>query len=298
MKPVLANLLQLLWDSGLKVGHSFRTVGDCITSALDDGHLRTALVNTRLLAGQQGPTQLSGRRSGKGSAPAGRVVHNAVIRDREARYRRFGATACLQEPNVKETAGGLRDFHTALWLIYAGTDTRGWTKRALTTWFPESEARKACEAMIFCGAFATLRTSLPDEKTETLSLDLQTILAGQYGYKSGAHQLGSEKLMRDYYRHARELNLFLEAVSRATADSETRLARSWLKRSNEKLHEPFAIREDACNLTVNPSSLAGIRWRFLMPSLWLRPPGFRSTTGCTRLSCKFAVDRPGIPDLC
>jgi len=54
MKPVLTNLLQLLWDSGLKVGHSFRTVGDCITSALDDGHLRTALVNTRLLAGNRG----------------------------------------------------------------------------------------------------------------------------------------------------------------------------------------------------------------------------------------------------
>jgi [protein-PII] uridylyltransferase len=56
MKPVLANLLQLLWDSGLKVGHSFRTVGDCVTSALDDGHLRTALVNTRFLAGNRGYT--------------------------------------------------------------------------------------------------------------------------------------------------------------------------------------------------------------------------------------------------
>src|ERR1700738_4281181 len=54
MKPVLTNLLRLLWDAGLAVGHSFRTVGDCITTALDDPHLRTALVDTRLLAGNKG----------------------------------------------------------------------------------------------------------------------------------------------------------------------------------------------------------------------------------------------------
>src|SRR5260370_19740343 len=54
MKPVATNLLELLWDAGLTVGHSFRTVGDCVTTALDDVHLRTAAVNTRLLAGNKG----------------------------------------------------------------------------------------------------------------------------------------------------------------------------------------------------------------------------------------------------
>src|SRR5258708_24644942 len=54
MRPVLTGLLRLLWDAGLAVGHSFRTVGDCITTSLDDPHLRTALVNNRLLAGNKG----------------------------------------------------------------------------------------------------------------------------------------------------------------------------------------------------------------------------------------------------
>jgi [protein-PII] uridylyltransferase len=53
MKEVAANFLRLLWDAGLSVGHSFRTVGDCVTSSVADPHLRTALVKTHLVAGSK-----------------------------------------------------------------------------------------------------------------------------------------------------------------------------------------------------------------------------------------------------
>src|SRR5262249_44257947 len=53
MKLLSESLLQLLWDAGLTVGYSFRTVGDCVAAVFDDPHLRTALVHTRLLAGNQ-----------------------------------------------------------------------------------------------------------------------------------------------------------------------------------------------------------------------------------------------------
>jgi [protein-PII] uridylyltransferase len=252
MKPVLANLLQLLWDSGLKVGHSFRTVGDCVTSALDDGHLRTALVNTRFLAGNKGLHNSLEDALEKDRRRRAASFITAVSREREARYRRFGATACLQEPNVKETAGGLRDFHTALWLIYARHGYKRLDEARAHNLVSESEARKALRGYDFLWRVRTSAHFLTGRKTETLSLDLQTILAGQYGYKSGAHLLGSEKLMRDYYHHARELNLFLEAVSARMADSETRPSRSWRKRTNEKLHEPFAIRRGRLQFDGEP----------------------------------------------
>ena len=119
MKPVSANLLRLLWDAGLTVGHSFRTVGDSVTTALDDPHLRTALVNTRLLAGNKGLHNSLQEALEKDRRRRVESFLTAMNREREARYAKFGAAVCLQEPNVKETAGGLRDYHTALWLAHA-----------------------------------------------------------------------------------------------------------------------------------------------------------------------------------
>ena len=165
-----------------------------------------------------------------------------VSRECDARYRRFGATACLQEPNVKETAGGLRDFHTALWLIYARHGYKRLDEARAHNLVSESEARKVLRGYDFLWRVRTSAHFLTGRKTETLTLDLQTILAGQYGYKSGAHQLGSEKLMREYYRHAKELNLFLEAVTARTADSETRPSVRGASEATRNFHEPFAIR--------------------------------------------------------
>src|SRR6185369_2920390 len=223
-----------------------------ITSALDDGHLRTALVNTRLLAGNRGLHNSLEDALEKDRRRRAESFITAVIRDRDARYRRFGATACLQEPNVKETAGGLRDFHTALWLIYARHGYKRLDEARAHNLVSESEARKALRGYDFLWRVRNSAHFLTGRKTETLSLDLQTILAAQYGYKSGAHQLGSETLMRDYYRHAKELNLFLENVTARTADTETGLFRSWHTRSNAKLHEPFAIRRGRLQFDGEP----------------------------------------------
>jgi [protein-PII] uridylyltransferase len=252
MKLVLANLLQLLWDAGLTVGHGFRTVGDCITSALDDPHLRTAMVNTRFLAGNKGlhnslrEALEKDRRRRAGSFVA------AVSRERDARYARFGATVCLQEPNIKETAGGLRDFHTALWLVHAQHGYKTLGEARAHDLVSESEARKALRAYDFLWRIRHSAHFLMRRKTERLSLEMQPILAAQFGYKPGTHLLGSEKLMRDYYRHAQELHLFSQAVSARVGDNEPRVSRSWRKRVSEKLSEPFAIRRGRLEFDGEP----------------------------------------------
>ena len=252
MKPVLDNLLRLLWDSGIKVGHSFRTVGDCVTSALDDPHLRTALVNTRFLAGNRGLHNSLNEALEKDRRRRVDSFITAVGRERDARYVRFGATVCLQEPNIKETAGGLRDFHTALWLIHARHGYKKLDEARAHNLVSESEARKVLRAYDFLWRVRNSAHFLMGRKTETLSLGMQTILAEQFGYKPGVHLLGSEKLMRDYYHHARELNLFLEAVSARVSDNEAQLSRSWRKRGDERLHEPFTIRRGRLRFDGEP----------------------------------------------
>src|SRR5260370_40983480 len=101
MKPLLAHLLRLLWDAGLAVGHSFRTVGDSVTAALNDPHLRTALVNTRLVAGSKGLHNSLLEALQKDRRRRAASFLSAIQRERELRYARFGAAVCLQEPNIQ-----------------------------------------------------------------------------------------------------------------------------------------------------------------------------------------------------
>ena len=108
-------ILRLLWDAGLTVGHSFQTVKECVSAAQKDLHLQTALTSTRLLAGNRTlfeslSSALEGVRRKRRDA-----FIAAVQNERAERYGKFGDAICLQEPNVKESAGWLtRSAHCAL----------------------------------------------------------------------------------------------------------------------------------------------------------------------------------------
>jgi [protein-PII] uridylyltransferase len=252
MKPVSANLLRLLWDAGLTVGHSFRTVGDCVTTALDDPHLRTALVNTRLLAGNKALHNSLQEALEKDRRRRVESFLAAVNREREARYAKFGAAVCLQEPNVKETAGGLRDYHAALWMAHARYGYKTLDELRAHGLVAEDEARRIIRAYDFLWRVRNAAHYLMRRKTERLSLDMQPVLAKQFGYEAGAYSLPSERLMRDYYRHARELHLFSEALLARVTDNEPRAPRWWRKQSGETSREPFSIRNGRLQFEGEP----------------------------------------------
>ena len=240
VKSLATTLLSLLWDAGLTVGHGFRTVGECTVAALDDTHLRTALIHTRILGGNKALHHSLGNALEKDRQRRSKRFLAAVIGEREARYRKFSEAVCLQEPNIKESAGGLRDYHTTLWLSHAryGYDTleelRGHDL------VREEEARQANKAYEFLWRVRHSAHFLTNRKTDRLSLDLQPVVARQFGYEAGTYSLGSEKLMRDYYRHALELHRLGETVMGRIIDDESRGRRSWRKRLAGQ--EPFAIR--------------------------------------------------------
>src|SRR5260370_15720947 len=106
----------------------------------------------------------------------------------------------------------------------------------------DQEVRKVLSA---CAFLWRIRHSVhypTGRKTEHLSLDMQPNLAGQFGYNPGTYLLGSEKLMRDYYRHARELHLFSEDITARVADTGTHPSRRWLRPPTNTANEPLKIR--------------------------------------------------------
>jgi len=106
----------------------------------------------------------------------------------------------------------------------------------------ENEARRILRAYDFLWRIRHSTHFQFGRKTERLSLDLQPNLAEQFRYEPGTFLLGSEKLMRDYYRHARELNLFSEGMVARIVDDQPRPSRRWTRRPTYGATEPFAIR--------------------------------------------------------
>src|SRR2546430_3942950 len=120
VQRLMQELLYALWDLGLHVGHSLRSLDDGVAMARTDFPSRTSMQEARFLAGDR---RLFARFQ--------RVLRENVFRrdfakflettlaERDQRYRKFGASPYIGEPNLKESAGGLRDVHTAMWLAEA-----------------------------------------------------------------------------------------------------------------------------------------------------------------------------------
>jgi [protein-PII] uridylyltransferase len=251
MRQLLERVLRLLWDAGLTAAHSFRTVNECIAATRSDNHLQTSLVATRLLAGNgtlyECLLSVLERERRRRSGP----FLSAVLQERNERYAKFGNVVCLQEPNVKESAGGLRDFHTALWAAYARfgcVNINDLQDRSLASGEEIKRAERAYEFLLRVRYNMHLQSG---RKIDRLALDVQAALAKEFGYKTDPHLLASEKFMRDYFRHAGELHAFSQSVLARATEPEKRQP-GWQRWSGWQrawsLAEPFSIKNGKLRL--------------------------------------------------
>jgi [protein-PII] uridylyltransferase len=207
VQRVAQGVLYTLWDLGLQVGHAVRSLGDCLALARTDFPSRTAMQQARYLVGDR---RLFNRFR---KVLAENVYQKdfaqfleTTLAERDQRYRKFGASPYIGEPNVKESAGGLRDIHTAMWLASTKFGTRTlrelYDKRLIT----EREQRAADEALTFLWRVRNELHFLSGHRNDVLSRDVQPQIAKNFGYASDELSLHVEKFMRDYYLHARVIH--------------------------------------------------------------------------------------------
>src|SRR6202158_3443501 len=117
VQRVTQGLLYMLWDLGLTVGHSVRSLDDCVAMARTDFASRTSMQEPRYVVGDRRLFQRFRRVLAENvyRKDFGQFLETALT-ERDQRYRKFGGSPYMGEPNVKESAGGLRDLHTAMWL--------------------------------------------------------------------------------------------------------------------------------------------------------------------------------------
>ena len=201
-KQKLERFVGWLWDIGLEVGHSVRTVAECIELATQDVTVQTGLLEARLLAGERKLFRRFGKEYWRALDP--QQFCKAKQLEQEQRHERYRDTNL--EPNIKETAGGLRDLHNILWISKAAGIGAAWSDLAKRDIITRREATQLRQHESFLQNLRIRLHYLARRREERLVFDVQTALAAQMGLRDTAHRRASEHLMQRFYRTAKEIS--------------------------------------------------------------------------------------------
>ncbi|NRR31505.1 [protein-PII] uridylyltransferase [Oxalobacteraceae bacterium] len=210
----LEELVQLLWDLGLEIGSSIRTVDECMTESKADITVQTSLLEARLVCGQQELFNELQYRYDAAMDP--QAFFHAKVLEMRQRHAKYEDTAFSLEPNCKESPGGMRDLQVILWVAKAAGLASSWRTLATSNLITQTEAKQLMEKE---RAFKDIRVRLhlhAGRREDRLVFDVQTALADSLGLQatgSGAHmRRASEYLMQRYYWAAKtvtQLNTIL-----------------------------------------------------------------------------------------
>ncbi len=218
-EPVSA-FLTLLWDIGLQVGHSTRTVDECRDECRRDLTTVTTLMEARWLLG---PEDLF-RRMEKACAPPGvwpaRSFFEAKLKEQQARHARYDDTAYNLEPNVKGSPGGLRDIQMILWVARRHFGTGDLEALVAHDFLTPGQLRVLHQGRDFLWRVRFALHVLTGRKEDRLLFDYQSRIAQLFGYQDATYMLAVEQLMQRYYRTVMDLSrlnemllqLFQEAI--------------------------------------------------------------------------------------
>lgn len=201
----ISAVMRFLWDLNFDLGHSTRTVAECIRVADEDTDFATSLLEARFLAGE-GPLreEFAARFSAWLHGGAARRLAVQKIEERHRRIESFNGTVQIQSPNVKESPGGLRDIHVSRWLSVLAGGADDIASLADAGYLRPEEARDYGGALDF---FLGVRNALhvvSGKRADLLNHVILPELAAHLGYP-GDGSRPVERLMREYYHHAGEV---------------------------------------------------------------------------------------------
>jgi len=211
-QAALTNFLTFLWDIGLEVGHSVRTIPDCIEQSTADITVATNLIEARLLHGAE--TLFNEMRAAL--APEflwpSKDFFSAKWKEQIARHNKFDDTAYKLEPNIKETPGGLRDIQMIGWVAKRHFDAKTLHDLVSVNFLNEDEYSLLCDHQEFLWKIRIALHLLTGRGEDRLLFDFQRDLAKQLGFNDDQQQLGVEKFMKQYYRAVGELSRLNEML--------------------------------------------------------------------------------------
>jgi len=280
---VIETVLYLLWDLKLKVGHSSRSIKDCLRLGSEDYTIRTAMLEHRFVCGDINlASQLNDKLWKNLFSGTAKDFISAKLKERENRHEKHGQRYMV-EPNVKEGKGGLRDLQSLYWIAKYVYQTQNISDLVDLNVFRSDEYLQFEQAEEFLWAVRCQMHHLADRAIEQLSFDLQVEVASAMGYHDSRDQRAVEIFMQDYFRHATRVGdltrIFLTSLEAVHAKDEPLLERIFKRKpkiDNDYIviHNRLAIKSEKEFLT-NPINLLKLFSEALRTGLLIHPNAMR-----------------------
>ena len=242
----IEQFLTFLWDIQLKIGHSTRSLSQCVDEAKADISVATNLMETRLLAGDPKLLEKLRAKTGPRKIWSSAAFYTGKINEQKERYRKHADTEYNLEPNIKEAPGGLRDIQVINWTAKRHFEVDRRSHLVHKGFLSEEEYATLRRDEEFLWKVRFGLHLIAERPEERLLFDYQRKLAVMLGYTESDGRLGVEKFMQRYYQvvmSIRELNdVLLQYLDEA-------IYRKNKTKSVVKINERFLIRDNYLDTT-------------------------------------------------
>ncbi|MFM2099908.1 MAG: hypothetical protein RLZZ366_1447, partial [Pseudomonadota bacterium] len=244
-EQVIESILYTLWDLGLKVGHSSRSLDEMVKMCKSDLTIRTAMLESRYVWGDQLLYDEASARFDKDVlAGTARTFVTDKLAERDARHKRMGDSRYVVEPNLKEGKGGLRDLHTLFWIgkyIHRVQSVAELVERGLLS---KEELRQFQKAENFLWAVRCHLHAITGRAEERLTFDVQREIASRMRYNDRPGRSAVERFMQHYFLNAKQVGdltgVFLAHLDDSFAEKGRRFSLAGFRRAPRKL-EGFVL---------------------------------------------------------
>ena len=268
-RQALEQFLAFMWDIGLEVGSSVRSITDCVEYSRDDLTVITNLMEARYLDGDTKLyASLEAALAPEKVWPVERFFR-AKLEEQSARHRKFDDTGYKLEPNVKESPGGLRDIQTIAWVAKRHFGAQTLSELRERGFLSKQECDELFGGQDFLWRVRFALHMLTGRKEDRLLFDHQIKAAGLFGYVDQDHNLAVEQFMQLYYRTIKSLSclndmllqLFDEAILRGDENADAQplnrrfqVRRGFLEATSDEVfrRHPFALIEIFAALQKHP----------------------------------------------
>lgn len=267
-EDALSAFVTALWDIGLEIGHSVRTVEQCATEASGDLSVATTLMEARLLAGPAALFEAMQETIAPDRMWPSTEFFAEKRKEQIARHHRYHDTAYNLEPNVKGSPGGLRDIQMIGWVAKRHFGAATLAELVDHRFLTKGQLRRLEDGQTFLWRIRFGLHILTGRREDRLLFDHQIKLARLLGYEDATYTLAVEQLMQRYYRTVMELSrlnemllqLFEEAILMDPGampeplNSRFQIKNGYLQTVNDRVfrNQPSALLELFLVLQQNP----------------------------------------------
>ena len=311
---VLEAFITFLWDTGLEIGSSVRSVAAAHAHASADITVMTNLMESRLIVGSEQTHRAMINRIGPTQIWSPAAFFQAKLQEQQARHHRFHDSGYRVEPNIKESPGGLRDLQLINWALQRNFGLQSLEDLVDIGFLKGEECQTLIRGRNYLWTLRFASHLLANRREDRLLLDHQIAMARRFGYEDGDGQLGVEPFMQGYYRTVQQLSrlnemllqlLHEEVLNRGATDLATPLDNTryqtrhgFVEYADKGILQrfPFALLEIFLIMAQNPQ-IKGIRARtirLIRNNLWRIDDNFRADLRARSLFLEFLRQPQGI----